>query len=179
MTKTTPRPEVQADEYATPAHRAAAQLCTELTAGLVRPPAAPPASGFRAWLRQTLAADPGVEVERHRAELAGSKPRPLAVLRFARFLQQSGYAELAVVAWSLLHRLCPHDPVPSAALAEAFLARARRPERGFAERLHDYDRFFRYAGRALAALPADHPVARWKTAAACEVTILKGQYDNP
>ena len=163
-------------QYESPDRQAAVRLCQELADGSVRPPAVPPRRGLLGWLDRLFFPDPAAEVDRHRGELAVTPLRPLAVLRFARFLERRGHDDLCTVPWSLLYRLCPDDPEPAVALAGLFLARGRRADRPTADRLHDYARFFRYAGRALAAVPPDHPVRAWHTAAGVEVTLLKGNY---
>ncbi len=162
-----------APSNADPLFAAAAALCRELTAGSVRPPAQAPSG----WLRLLRREDPLHELDRHRAALAADPRDALAVWRAARFVERIGYPDLAAVLLSELHKRRPADPKPAAALARLFLARARRPGRGLAARLKDYDRFERYADRALAHGAADEQLHDLKTAAAVEVTVLKGQYD--
>ncbi|MFM8273727.1 MAG: hypothetical protein ACKODX_15560 [Gemmata sp.] len=159
-----------------PLARDAARLCAELTDGAVRAPAAPDRLGD--WFRRAVLGDPAARLERHRRQLASGEQRPIALLRFARFLEGSGLGELATVPWSELARVCPDDPVPAVALARLFLARARRGDRSTAERLRDFDRFFRYARRATVTLPDPGPVPDWVRAAAAEMTLLKGQYEH-
>jgi hypothetical protein len=160
-----------------PVFVAAARLCQELVRGTVRPPQEVQAGGVLVWARRLTGGDPLGDLARLRADLAGPNRRPVAVMRFARFLEQRGYDGLCTVTLSYLHRLCPADPGPPAMLARLFLARARRVERGAGARLRDYDRFFRYADRALPAAGPGDPLRGMRTAAAVEVTILKGHYD--
>lgn len=156
-----------------PLFTAAAALCREFTAGCVRPPT----HASSGWLRLLRREDPLRELDRHRAALATDPSDTLAVWRTARFVERVGHPDLATVLLSELHKRRPSDPRPAAALAHLFLARARRADRGLAARWKDYDRFVRYADRALAHGAADEPLRSLKTAAAVEVTLLKGQYD--
>lgn len=160
-----------------PVFAEAARLCQELVRGTVRPPREEPPTGLVALFRRLSGGDPLGELARLRAELAGPERRPVAVLRFTRFLERRGYDGLCTVTFSLLHKLCPADPGPPAALARLFLARARRGHLGTGARLRDYGRFFRYADRVLTAADPADPLRAMRTAAAVEVTILKGQYD--
>lgn len=156
-----------------PLFLAAAALCREVTAGCVRPPTRSSSGWFRLFRRE----DPLHELDRYRAALAADPCDTLAVWRTARFVERIGYPDLATVLLSELHKRRPSDPKPAAALAQLFLARARRPGRGLAAQLKDYDRFVRYADRALAHGAANEPLDSLKTEAAVEVTLLKGQYD--
>ena len=156
-----------------PLFTAAAALCRELTAVCVRPPS----RASSGWLRMFRREEPLQELDRYRAALAADPSDTLAVWRTARFVERIGYPDLATVLLSELHKRRPTDPKPVAALAQLFLARARRPGRGVAAQLKDYDRFVRYADRALAHGAANDPLDALKTAAAVEVTMVKGQYD--
>ncbi len=159
-----------------PLLQAATRLCRELADGRVSE-SGDCGAGLRGWFNRVVRGDLSAELAWHRRELASEFPRPFALLRFARFLGRCGFADLATVPWSTLARQCPDDSTPALALANLFLARARRTDRSTAERLRDFDRFFRYASRAAALLSDSHAVRGWMRTAGAELTLLKGQYE--